>query len=228
MTVNLKNHPKMWLRDDAGNALNALEDKHGKIIINRAGVTEAEQQRIIDLWNSGQRAGLYAPAQPASSSLHVKDGGTAVDVYNYTDDRAKLNEFGFQWYGPSDPVHYYFTGWGGNNVPAYSDSNAGAVPGVIGPNPFGIPYTGGLQKVARLYGYRGGLDQDFGGGSMAGFAQFLRAAWGYQGDNTLGPIMWGAIARWLRARYGYVGNDVPGPLMRAALSRADTANWNQL
>jgi hypothetical protein len=111
---------------------------------------------------------------------------------------------------------------------AAADPNAGAVPGVIGPNPFGIPYTGGLQKVARLYGYTGALDQDFGPGSMYGFARFLRQNYGYVGDDTLGPVMWAAIARWLRARYEYAGNDVPGPVMRAALSRADSKNWNEL
>lgn len=95
-------------------------------------------------------------------------------------------------------------------------------------NPFGIPFSAGLQKIARLYGYAGELDQKFGGGSMAGFAQFLRANWGYSGNDTLGPVMWASIARWLRARYGYEGNDVPGPVMRAALSAADTKNWNEL
>lgn len=95
-------------------------------------------------------------------------------------------------------------------------------------NPFGIPWSGGLQKVAHLYGYSGAIDQKFGAGSMAGFAQFLRRHYGYSGNNVLGPVMWSAIARWLRAKYGYVGNDIPGPAMRAALSRAEVANYQAL
>lgn len=95
-------------------------------------------------------------------------------------------------------------------------------------NPFGIAYCAGLQKIARLYGYTGEIDQVWGDGSAEGFTQFLRANWGYVGNNVLGPVMWAAIARWLRARWGYEGNDVPGPDMRAALQRAETANFNEL
>lgn len=122
-------------------------------------------------------------------------------------------------------------------APAAVADAGGAVAGVHGPNPFGIPFTGGLQKVARLYGYRGKLDQHWGGsdpkvaarsGSMKGFVAFLRAKWGYVGNDVLGPVMWAAIARWLRATEGFRGNDVPGPVMRAALLRRDTANWRDL
>jgi hypothetical protein len=109
----------------------------------------------------------------------------------------------------------------------------GAVAGVLGPNPFGIPFTGGLQKVANLYLPHGGfgetkLDQNFGPTSMHGFSQFLRAKYGYVGNDVLGPVMWAAIARWLRATKRYSGDDIPGPVMRAALSKADTENWAAL
>lgn len=95
-------------------------------------------------------------------------------------------------------------------------------------NPFGIAWSKGLQKIARLYGYRGEIDGKFGPGSKAGFAQFLRKNWGYVGNDELGPVMWAAIARWLRSRWGYVGNDVPGPVMRAALLRAEAENYKAL
>lgn len=95
-------------------------------------------------------------------------------------------------------------------------------------NPFGISSAKGLQKVARLYGYNGDIDGIWGGGSAHGFAQFLKASWGYRGNDTLGPQMWSAIARWLRSRYGYKGNDVPGPAMRAALQRASDSNYRAL
>ncbi|WWV91854.1 endolysin [Microbacterium phage phiMiGM15] len=238
--ADLKNHPGMWLRDDAAAALNALEDKYGVIKITSAGRTKGEQQEAINRWIKGGKYNrppyLYQPAAPAETSNHVKNGGEAVDVYNYTDDRAKLNEFGFEWYGPSDPVHYTFRGWAGNKpapapapAAATGDGSEGAGdPG--GFNPFGIRWSKGLQKVARLYpGYRNGaIDGKFGDGSMAGFAQFLRARWGYVGNDDLGPVMWAAIARWLRANYSYVGNDTPGPNMRAALLRAEARNFQEL
>lgn len=95
-------------------------------------------------------------------------------------------------------------------------------------NPFGIAYCAGLQKIARLYGGDTAPDQIWGTQSAKGFAQFLRANWGYKGNDVLGPVMWASIARWLRSRWGYVGNDTPGPVMRAALQRAETANYNEL
>lgn len=107
----LKNHPGMWLRDDAAAAINALEDKYGVIVINSAGRYVWEQQDLIDRFDRGE-PGIYMPYRPAEGSPHVRNGGTAVDVYNYTDDRAKLREFGFVWtYGMDDPPHYDFTGW---------------------------------------------------------------------------------------------------------------------
>jgi peptidoglycan hydrolase-like protein with peptidoglycan-binding domain len=95
-------------------------------------------------------------------------------------------------------------------------------------NPFGISNVQGLQKIAKLYGYRGDIDNIWGGGSAAGFAEYLRKNYGYRGNDVLGPNMWAAIARWLRKKWGYVGNDVPGPNMRRALSTANQKNYEQL
>lgn len=218
MVKYLKNHPGMWLRDDAADAINAMEDEYGPIIINSAGRTVQQQQDLIDAYDRGE-PNIYNPFRPAENGPHVRDGGIAVDVYNYTDDRDKLNKYGFVWYGPNDPVHYTFTGWSGG----------GADSGDSGWNPFGIAYCAGLQKIANLYGAGTEIDQKFGPKSMAGFASFLRANYGYtDSDNELGPNMWASIARWLRARWDYEGNDVPGPVMRAALQRAETANYNEL
>ena len=233
--ADLKNHPGMWLRDDAAAAINALEDKYGVIRINSAGRTVAQQKDLIWRFDAGE-PGIFKPARPAETSNHVRNGGIAVDVYNYTDDRAKLEEFGFKWFGPTDKVHYDFQGWSPAPAPAPAavvTDAGGAVNGVLGPNPFGIPYTGGLQKVANKYLPHGGyrktaLDQNFGPTSMHGFSEFLRRNYGYVGNDVLGPVMWAAIARWLRATNRYSGNDVPGPVMRAALSKADTENWAAL
>ena len=103
--------------------------------------------------------------------------------------------------------------------------------GVHGPNPFGIPFTGGLQVIARRNGYRGRYDQNWGdgvtSGSMVGFVKFLRNSYGYVGNDVLGPNMWKAIQRWLKKVYGYEGeiDGIPGPMTRRAFNRADAANW---
>ncbi|MGN7861443.1 peptidoglycan recognition protein family protein [Microbacterium sp. 22303] len=124
--ANLKNHPGMWLRDDAAAAINALEDKYGVIVINSAGRYEWEQQELIDRYDAGDRT-IYMPYRPAAGSPHVRDGGTAVDIYNYTDDRAKMEEFGFRWtYGDDDPVHYDFIGWSGGGTLEANQRRAGS------------------------------------------------------------------------------------------------------
>lgn len=226
-TGTLKNHPGMWMRADAAAAVNALEDKYGPIVINSAGRTVAEQQAEIDAYDAGD-PNVYIPMRPPEASTHVQ--GIGLDVYNYTDDRAKLNEFGFEWFGNRDIVHYTFTG----SYPSTANPPAGIdlpAPPAGEFNPFGITYSAGLQKISNLYGGNTAIDQQFGAKSMRGFAEFLRQNYDYIGNNELGPVMWAAIARWLRAPhyYGsYVGNDVPGPVMRAALQRAETANYNDL
>lgn len=118
MTKKLANHPGMWLRDDAAAAFDAFEAKYGRQTVNRAGATVAEQQHAINRWDQGGTYNrppyLYPPARPASASLHVKDGGTAVDLARAGDLKEEMAEFGFSWYGKSDPVHYWYTGWAGN------------------------------------------------------------------------------------------------------------------
>jgi hypothetical protein len=79
-----------------------------------------------------------------------------------------------------------------------------------------LPNTRGLQKIARLYGYTGPLDNIFGAGSRTGLQKFLNQNYG------------GSLPAWLRAKWGYVGNDQWGPVMAAAATRADTANWAAL
>ncbi|QDP44077.1 lysin A [Microbacterium phage McGalleon] len=204
-TKALKNHPGMWLREDAADAINALEDKYGPIVINRAGVTEAQQQEVIDRWDKGGTYNrppyLFPPARPAKSSNHVKDGGIAVDVYNYTSDRAKLNEFGFEWYGPSDYVHYTFKGRPGSSSqgrPGYQDGSAelksfqeklirmGHNLGPAGADGILGDYTANAtkheQKMAPLNGYK------------------KLAVDGIPGPETNGYLDW-----WLAGRPGFGG-----------------------
>lgn len=76
--------------------------------------------------------------------------------------------------------------------------------------------VGGFQKIAKLYGYTGGLDFKWGPGTRAGMQRFLNQNYG------------GSLAAWLRAKWGYVGNDQWGPNMRAAAIRAEVANYKAL
>lgn len=199
-------------------------------------------------WNAYKAGKGPVAAYPNANAPHIR--GVALDLRDSGSDpgvtrggtsrsnwlRANAPRFGFQpvGFGFNEPWHYEFSGdpWKDNTptpapAPAQGDgSEPAGDPG--GFNPFGIRWSKGLQKIARLYGYRGPIDADFRGGSMAGFAQFLRLNWGYVGNDELGPVMWAAIARWLRARWGYVGNDVPGPNMRAALLRAEAENYKAL
>lgn len=173
----------------------------------------ADVQRALKTagFDPGEIDGVWGPKTTAALVAFQKARGLAADgIYGALSD-AKLF--------PTSSAPAKTGGYDGANVA-----------GVHGPNPFGIPYTGGLQKVARLNGYKGALDQNFGSGSMAGFAAFLRERWEYVGNDVLGPNMWRAIQRWLKARWGYKGNidGIPGPLTRTALLRADTANWAEL
>lgn len=149
----LVNHPGMWLAPEAAAAINALEKEFGPIRINRAGVTKTEQQAAIDRWDRGGPANrppfLYEPKRPAEESDHVP--GLAVDVYNYTGDRGKLEKYGFKWYGPKDPVHYTFVGrsGGGSTSPETKDEDMDF---------FNLQGKGGSHRAGLFAAYRGNDD----------------------------------------------------------------------
>ena len=210
----LKNHPGLWLRDDAAAALNALEDKYGKIVINSAGRTVKEQNDLIHRYYvvggpANRPPFLYAPARPASASNHVANGGVALDVRNYSADRAKLNEFGFQWYGPKDPVHYTFTGWAGNNPKANEVTRQRQnflksrgwnlqVDGIEG------PITRQAYREYQSYlksrgWYRGAIDGIWGGGTQAAHEKFWNEL---NAPKPSGPLTYADIQRGLN-KFGY-------------------------
>lgn len=176
----LKNHPGMWLRDDAAAAINALEDKYGVIRINSAGRYEWEQQNLINRWDLGGPANrppnLFEPARPARTSNHVKNGGEAVDVYNYTSDRSKLNEFGFEWYGSGDPVHYTFKGWSGGGSGSNWPANA----------KYGVDWVKEFQAKANRLGAGLAVDGQDGPATQAWVSAFQKAQ-GLTVDGIAGP-----------------------------------------
>jgi hypothetical protein len=100
--------------------------------------------------------------------------------------------------------------WARINVPA-------APPKVAFPNVTvaGLGKIGnvqGLQKVARLGGYAGLIDNSWGPRSRDGLQTWLNRSYG------------GSLTAWLRKKWGYSGNEQFGPNMLAALQRANAAN----
>lgn len=229
--MELKNHPGMWLRDDAAAAINALEDKYGIIRINSAGRTVQEQQALIDRWNKGGTYNrppyLYEPYRPPENSPHVSDGGIAVDVYNYNSDRAKLEEFGFKWYGSKDVVHYDFVGRNTPSVNTPSTNKRG--PEIM----LNWAWPGIAAMLRRYAGYRG---NNVPGPIMIGcFQRWLNGS-GYSraaiGRNLIDDGQWGTnevmcVQQWLKSRWNYNGgiDADPGPGTYEAWNRAENANW---
>lgn len=175
----------------------------------------------VDLRDTGRDGGIATMGSKRSNWLRANCGKYGMDPEGFN--------FGEAW-------HYRFRNafqavpGGGSSVSQDTKPKPKPKPkpSPKPSNPFGIPSVKGLQKIARLYGYNGSINDIWGGGSASGFAQFLRRNHGYRGNDVLGPQMWAAIARWLRGRWGYKGNDVPGPVMRAALKRANDANFSQM
>lgn len=223
--AGLKNHPGMWLRDDAAAAINALEDKYGVIRINSAGRTEREQQELIDRWNRGDRAGLYKPAMPASTSPHVRDGGIAVDVYNYTSDRAKLNEFGFSWYGPGDPVHYNFTGWNPDTRGFIPARDTRDVQRIVGAEQDGIYGPDTTAKVAAKQRALGVADDGLWGPATEAAYVASQAPQGRPSSKSPGELSYADIQEALnRKGYGLAVDNVWGPKSSAALADFQARN----
>lgn len=113
--ANLTNHPEYWLRDDAARAFDQAEADHGILTVNSAGRHVWEQQELIDKWNEGgiynRPPYLFKPAEPPELSNHVRNGGTAVDIYQWRTFATYCEAYGFQHSFPdSDPVHFDFVG----------------------------------------------------------------------------------------------------------------------
>lgn len=119
--TNLKNHPGMWLRDDAAKQFDKAEADHGIFRLSDAGRTEAQQQGLINRWNAGgpnnRPPYLYKPAMPANTSNHVRNGGIAIDSPDWRRFVTVCENYGFRHtYPDGDPVHFDFIG--GTNAPA--------------------------------------------------------------------------------------------------------------
>lgn len=188
--TDLKNHPGMWLNDAAAAAFNAFEDKHGVVVLNSAGRYEWEQQGLINLWHSPNRPSwLFRPAEPAKTSPHVRNGGEAIDIRDFNTWKDELAEFGFQWYGDTDPVHFNHNGdrrWinGGGDTSTFSQTVANEqnflnttrgealdVDGIRGPKTIAA-YKRYQQYLASRGWYSGAIDGVWGSGTQAGHSNF--------------------------------------------------------
>lgn len=162
-------------------------------------------------------------------SIDIRDSGADWGVTRRGTVRDKWMEqhaaeyhFENEGYGFGEAWHKTFRGEIGNvpapvaapaHVPTPAPVSHPSYPIVSAANIGRIGNVLGLQKIARVGGYKGKLDNIWGKGSTAGFQHWL--------DRNYG----GSVTRWLRAKYGYVGDERLGPIMTAALQRANIANW---
>lgn len=187
----LKNHPGMWLADDAADSLNRYEADHGVIHLTDAGRTVPQQQDLIDRWNRGGGSNrppyLYQPYMPAATAPHV--GGHALD----TDQSARFasNSASYGWVHnlpTNDPVHFIYVASGdqhkgsapvsGNTVTRqrqdWLNKTRGAglvVDGVEGPATKQAYKN--YQSFLRSYGYTGAIDGIWGSGTQSAHAKYF-------------------------------------------------------
>jgi len=106
--ATLVNHPGMWLSDAAAASLSRFERDFGRLGINSAGRTRAEQLEFLRRWKVGgpenRPPNLY---QPALHSPHEE--GNALDTSEIA--RFVANGAKYGWYRnlpTSDPVHFIY------------------------------------------------------------------------------------------------------------------------
>lgn len=185
--TNLKNHPTLWMRDDAAKAFDSAEDKHGTYTVNSAGRFESQQQGLINRWDKGgvynRPPYLYEPARPAATSNHVAHGGIAIDIANWRAFAVVAAEFGFNHLYPnSDPVHFEFIGI---NHPDFAEFKQVTLDRQNFLNSIGYGLVpdgreGPLTKAAykkyqsflRKYDYTGPIDGIWGGGTQTAHAKY--------------------------------------------------------
>lgn len=99
-----------YLQPPARDALaSALEQNAGQPIQINSMLRTVAQQYLLYRWFASSTCGVAKAATPGNSSHET---GLAVDVQQYADWQATLEAEGFTWLGPSDPVHFDYTGPG--------------------------------------------------------------------------------------------------------------------
>ena len=240
--AGLKNHPGLWLRDDAAAAFDAYEAAHGRRTVNSAGRTVAEQQEAINRWDKGgvynRPPYLYPPARPAGASNHVAGGGVAVDIGDYNTFKQHSDAFGFKWFGQSDPVHFDFVGGGGGGATPFSQAtldrqrwlNTSRAARLAEDGLQGSATTAAFknyqQFLSQSWGYTGSIDGIWGTGTQQAHQRYWNA-WNAPKPGVPAAsgaptrFAWKGIQQMLKALYGYTGaiDGIPGVGTVSALQR---------
>lgn len=187
--ATLDGHGGKWLRDDAAVAFNRMQRERGRIGVNSAGRSVAEQNKLIARWRQGGPANrppnLYEPANPPERSNHVRGGGLAFDTSDWRRVKEFAHLYGFKWYGNADVVHFDYVGGGSapasgsqevKNQQAWLNQSRGAglaVDGLRGPKT--IQAFKNYQTFLRGYGYKGAIDGVWGGGTQNAHQAYYNA-----------------------------------------------------
>lgn len=217
--AKLKNHPEHWLRDDAAADFDRLEADHGVFTVNSAGRTVAEQDGLIDRWDAGGPANrppyLFEPARPAEASTHVKNGGEAVDIREYSRFAAVCGGYGFvQPYPQSDPVHFEHRRAAGGSA---SD-------GFPARKLYGSGWVTFLQDLLGAFGHdTGGRDGRDGGKTQAAVRHEQRSAkrngYGTLTEDGVGGPSTVTYLLWAFLRYRAKGEPTKGQPARSLYGR---------
>jgi len=215
--------------------------------------TRAEQQKLWDDYQAGRGPRAAHPDDPKAyhvesgptgpRALDIRDSGADAGVTRYGNRRSawirdNAGRFGFDPAGYNhynEPWHIEYRGaldtGGGTKPPAGGGGNTAKGGKLAGTRWYGI------QKMLRSdFGYRGGIDNIPGGGSISAFQRFLNAK-GYAQRAGVGRLAEDGIdgvntakaaQQWLKERWGYTGaiDGIFGGGSKAAWQRAETANWN--
>lgn len=200
--VALKNHPGLWLAPDAAASLERFEAAHGKLTINSAGRSYAEQDALLKRWAAGGAANrppyLY---QPAAHGVSWHETGEALDTPEIARFKRDGAAYGWTFDIASDVVHAQYhpakdthkTG----TTPA-GGTTAGTLPydetvkneqawlislgydlGPAGADgrkgPKTVAAFKAYQQFLRAYGYTGAIDGVWGAGTQAAHAIYYNS-----------------------------------------------------
>ena len=87
----------------------ALESNAGEPMQINSMLRTVAQQYLLYRWFATSTCGVAKAATPGNSNHET---GLAIDVQQYEAWQAALEAEGFTWLGPSDPVHFDYTGPG--------------------------------------------------------------------------------------------------------------------
>lgn len=96
-----------YLQTPAADALIAAQKVRKVPLEMNSGLRTLPQQFLLYRWSQQKRCGITLAARPGSSN---HESATAIDIDDNAAWRSALQGKGFKWLGPSDEVHYDFSG----------------------------------------------------------------------------------------------------------------------